>query len=118
MLINETLPEFLVEQAKKEHKLAGMKVGILGMAFKPDNDDCRESLAYKLRKLLWYENATVLCTDVYLSDPEFAPLEKVLAESDLLFIGCPHAAYKNIDWRERRVIDCWGLTKSVKAKAN
>ncbi len=52
MLINETLPEFLVDQARRTHRLDGMRVGILGMAFKADNDDSRESLAYKLRKLL------------------------------------------------------------------
>jgi UDP-N-acetyl-D-mannosaminuronic acid dehydrogenase len=116
MLINETLPEFLVEQAKRDYKLVGTKVGILGMAFKPDNDDCRESLAYKLRKLLTYENATVLCTDVYLRDADFVSLEKVLAECEVLFIGCPHAAYRNIDWRGRKVVDCWGLVKSAKSK--
>jgi len=115
MLINETLPEFLVEQAKREHRLDGMRVGILGMAFKADNDDCRESLAYKLRKLLIYENATVLCTDPYLKDPGFEPLDKVLAESELLFIGCPHSAYRSIDWNGRVVVDCWGVTRAPKA---
>jgi UDP-N-acetyl-D-mannosaminuronic acid dehydrogenase len=115
MLINETLPEFLVDQAKREHRLDGMRVGILGMAFKADNDDCRESLAYKLRKLLLYENATVSCTDPYLDDPAFEPLEKVLAEAELLFIGCPHSAYRGIDWNGRTVVDCWGITRTAKA---
>ncbi len=112
MLINETLPEFLVEQAKRQHRLDGMPVGILGMAFKGDNDDCRESLAYKLRKLLLYENAIVLCTDPYVNDPDFQPLAKVLAESKLLFLGCPHSVYRDIDWSGREVIDCWGITRA------
>lgn len=115
MLINETLPDFLVEQAKREHQLDGMRVGILGMAFKADNDDCRESLAYKLRKILMYENATVMCTDPYLNDADFKPLDTVLAESSLLFIGCPHSAYRDIDWSGRAVIDCWGITRARKA---
>jgi UDP-N-acetyl-D-mannosaminuronic acid dehydrogenase len=114
MLINETLPDFLVDQAKREHKLAGMRVGILGMAFKADNDDMRESLAYKLRKLLVYENATVLCTDPYIKDPAFLPLEKVVAASQLLFIGCPHSAYHSLDLRGRAVVDCWGMTRAKK----
>ena len=114
MMINETLPEFLVEQAKRKHKLTGMRVGILGMAFKADNDDCRESLAYKLRKLLLYENATVLCTDPYVSDPDFVPMEKVINDAELLFIGCPHSAYRSIDWAGRAVVDCWGLVRPQK----
>lgn len=114
MLINETLPDFLVDQAKREHKLAGMRVGILGMAFKADNDDMRESLAYKLRKLLVYENATVLCTDPYIKDPAFLPLEKVIAGSELLFIGCPHSTYHSLDLQGRAVVDCWGMTRARK----
>ena len=111
MLLNETLPDFLVEQAKLTYSLKGMKVGILGMAFKPDNDDKRESLAYKLRKLLLYENATVLCTDPYIQDPGFVPLETVLESCDLLFIGCPHRAYYGISFDKYHVIDCWGIVK-------
>lgn len=111
MMINETLPEFLVELAKKEHKLAGMKAGILGMAFKADNDDSRGSLAYKLKKLLGYENAVVSCTDPYVQDATLQPLDKVLATSEILFIGCPHSQYRKIDWTGRKVIDCWGLTR-------
>ncbi len=114
MLINETLPEFLVDQARRTHKLDGMRVGILGMAFKADNDDSRESLAYKLRKLLVYENATVLCTDPFIQDPAFLPVEKVLESAQLIFIGCPHSAYRTIDWGGRAIVDCWGLTRAKK----
>ena len=93
-LVNETLPTFLVERAKLQHPLLGTRVGILGMAFKPDNDDKRESLAYKLRKLLIYEGARVLCTDSWIDDPDFVSLDKVLTECAVLFIGCPHAEYR------------------------
>ncbi|HSX38037.1 MAG TPA: nucleotide sugar dehydrogenase [Chlamydiales bacterium] len=109
MLVNETLPNFLVDKAKQEHNLSGMRVGILGMTFKPNNDDNRESLAYKLWRLLQYENAHVLCTDPYIRNPQFASLEKVLDTSELIFIGCPHALYRDVDFADKKVIDCWGF---------
>ena len=86
------------------------QVGILGMAYKPDNDDNRESLAYKLRRLLEYENAIVMCTDPYIQDLSFFPLKKVLDSCELLFIGCAHSVYQLITFEGRNVIDCWGVT--------
>jgi len=112
MLINETLPDFLVEQTKRKFTLMGIRVGILGMAYKADNDDHRESLAYKLRRLLEYENAIVMCTDPYIQDPGFFPLETVLNSCEILFIGCPHSVYRSINFDGRDVVDCWGLTRS------
>lgn len=109
MLVNETLPEFLVEQAKLAHTLAGMRVGLLGMAFKADSDDKRESLSYKLRKLLIAEGAVVLCTDPYVRDPDFVPLQEVLSTCSLLFIGAPHTCYRGLSFDGHHVIDCWDL---------
>lgn len=111
MLLNETLPNFLVERAKLSYSLKGIKIGILGMAFKPDNDDKRESLAYKLRKLLLYESAVVLCTDPYIQEQGFVSLETVLNSCELLFIGCPHRAYRSISFDKHHVIDCWGMVR-------
>ncbi|MCI0351527.1 MAG: nucleotide sugar dehydrogenase, partial [Acidobacteriales bacterium] len=51
MLVNEGLPNFIVSQLRREG-LTGRTVAILGMAFKAESDDIRDSLSYKLRKLL------------------------------------------------------------------
>ena len=55
MMINEGLPYLIVQDVKRAYPLADMTVGILGMAFKPNSDDPRSSLSYKLRKVLLLE---------------------------------------------------------------
>ncbi len=110
MLINETLPDFLVERIKQEQSLAGIRVGILGMAFKADSDDNRESLSYKLKKLLQYEGAIVMCSDPYVQDQSFHPVETILKSCPIIFIGCPHSVYRDIKFGDQRIIDCWRIT--------
>ena len=88
MLVNETMPDCLVEQARQKLSECGrsfkaLKCGILGMAFKPDSDDCSDSLAFKLRDLLLREGAEVSCADSCVPhgmDFDFVT-EKVLMES-------------------------------------
>jgi UDP-N-acetyl-D-mannosaminuronic acid dehydrogenase len=110
MLINEGLPNFLVRHVRERYSLASMKTGILGMAFKGESDDPRESLSYKLRKVLLYESAVCLCSDEYIADPAFLPKDEVVREADLLFIGAPHSAYRNLEIPDRKpVIDIWNL---------
>jgi UDP-N-acetyl-D-mannosaminuronic acid dehydrogenase len=110
MLINEGLPNFLVRHAKLRYDLGAKRVGVLGMAFKGESDDPRESLSYKLRKILEYESAEVLCTDVYIKDPTFLPLEEVVRRSDILFIGTPHREYRTLNVPDAKpVIDIWNL---------
>jgi UDP-N-acetyl-D-mannosaminuronic acid dehydrogenase len=108
MLVNEGLPSHLVELAKRQTDLGQATVGILGMAFKAESDDPRDSLAYKLRKLLELEARSVLCTDPYVPDASLVPLARVLAESDVLFIATPHACYRDIaPVPGQLVIDVW-----------
>lgn len=111
MLINETLPDFLVDQVKRDRSLAGLQVGILGMAFKGNSDDPRASLAYKLRKLLQFEGAVVQCTDPYVNDASLVPLDQVLETCEVIFLGCPHTVYHDVRFRGQRVVDCWGFFK-------
>jgi len=110
MLVNEMLPEILVDNLKKNYEIRGANIGILGMAFKPNNDDKRESLAYKLLRILKYEGAKIFCTDPYILDERFYKLEEVLENCKILFIGCAHDEYKNLNLDDSyKTIDCWGM---------
>jgi UDP-N-acetyl-D-mannosaminuronic acid dehydrogenase len=110
MLINEGLPAHLVELAKRQTPLAGKTAGILGMTFKAESDDTRDSLSYKLRKLLTLECRRVLCHDPYLDGSDIAPLDRVLADADVLFVATPHSAYRKLAVPPGRVvIDVWNI---------
>lgn len=108
MLVNEGLPSHLIDLARQGGDLTQATVGILGMAFKAESDDSRDSLAYKLRKLLVLEARRVLCTDPFVPDPGLVPLEQVLAEADVLFVATPHAEYRRLPpIAGKRVVDVW-----------
>src|SRR5207248_8667514 len=107
MMINEGLPYLLVQYIKRAYPLAEKTVGILGMAFKPNSDDPRSSLAYKLRKILLLECKNVLCTDPNVSDPSLTPLAEVLDRADLLVVGTPHDCYRSLTFRQP-VVDITG----------
>jgi UDP-N-acetyl-D-mannosaminuronic acid dehydrogenase len=109
MLINEGLPLYLVSRLEERFKLGELTVGILGMAFKGGSDDPRESLAYKLRKILSLKTRETLCTDPHIVDARFTPLDEVLKRADLLVIASPHAEYAALD-TDLPVVDMWGLT--------
>jgi UDP-N-acetyl-D-mannosaminuronic acid dehydrogenase len=109
MLINEGLPLYLVSKLEARYDLSGMTVGILGMAFKGGSDDPRESLAYKLRKILLLKAREVLCTDPHVVDQRLVPLTTTLTRADLLIIASPHHEYTHLH-TETPLIDMWGLT--------
>ncbi len=117
MLVNEGLPAHLIDLAKSKIDLSGKTVGILGMAFKAESDDPRDSLSYKLRKLLQFEAARVLCCDPYVSDRRLVSQERVLAEAEVLFVATPHRAYRCLKLPpEKVVIDVWGCLREIEER--
>jgi UDP-N-acetyl-D-mannosaminuronic acid dehydrogenase len=112
MMINEGLPYLLVQEIKRGYPLAEMTVGILGMAFKPNCDDDRSSLSYKLRKVLLVEAKQVLCSDPYVPDDDLTPLAEVLDRADLLVIGTPHDCYKGLTFKQP-IIDVTNTIKGI-----
>ncbi len=110
MLVNEGLPNFIVGQLRQQQKLRDQVVAVLGMAFKSESDDKRESLSYKLRKLLMVEAREVLCTDPYVVDEKLVPLEEAVERADVIVLGAPHSIYRDLELsKEKVVVDVWGF---------
>ena len=110
MLVNEGLPQYVVGALRRSvGDLSGKTIGILGMAFKAEVDDPRDSLSYKLKSLLELETGTVLCSDPYVREAGLVPAEDLVDRSDLILIGTPHKLYKQLDFHSKRVIDVWNL---------
>ncbi|MCB0345560.1 MAG: nucleotide sugar dehydrogenase [Bdellovibrionales bacterium] len=108
MLVNEGLASFVVEKLENEvgDKLWGKKVGLLGMAFKANNDDIRESLSYKVKKSAEFKGAEVLWHDPYLEDS--VALNDVLSQSDAIIVCTPHRDYKDLKIN-KPMVDVWAM---------
>lgn len=112
MMINEGLPNFIVKGLKNKYDLSQKKVGILGMAFKSDIDDIRDSLSYKLGKILRFHGSKVFCSDEFAKDPTFISKEELIDSSDIIVVGVPHSAYEGLIIPDHvEVVDLWGVTK-------
>ena len=117
MLVNEGLPNFIVEQLRRSG-VANQRVAILGMAFKSDSDDKRESLSYKLRNLLNVYAKEVFCTDPYVPDPSLVPLETALERADVVILGAPHSIYRDLRIPEaKKVVDVWNFWGSARVQS-
>jgi UDP-N-acetyl-D-mannosaminuronic acid dehydrogenase len=79
------------------------------MAFKGESDDIRSSLSYKLKRILQFRAADVLCSDPFVTvDDSLLPVEEVIERSDILVIGAPHRQYQNLS-ASVEVVDVWNL---------
>jgi UDP-N-acetyl-D-mannosaminuronic acid dehydrogenase len=113
MLINESLPNFIIEGLQPLH-LANRTVAILGMAFKGNCDDKRDSLSYKLKNLLQVYAKEVYCTDPYVLDENVVSLEKAL-EAEVIILGATHSDYADLRFPEDKiVIDVFGFWNRAK----
>src|SRR5919201_425348 len=90
--VHETVPLFLVEGLKRRlgGSLRDRKVAVLGLTFKRDSDDTRDSLSYKLIRLLERELAPGARHDPYLP-AESEPLESALQNADALVVATHHS---------------------------
>jgi len=110
MLVNEGMPQFIVDRLGAANPLDQMTVGLLGMAFKAESDDPRFALSYKLKKILMFRAKSVLTTDPYVkSDPDLLELDEVVRRSDILILGVPHKVYRGLNLKQKIVVDVWNF---------
>ncbi|MDO8657826.1 MAG: nucleotide sugar dehydrogenase [Candidatus Levybacteria bacterium] len=99
--INESIPLMLVKKIRERIKLEGKKVAILGLSFKSEIDDMRESLSFKVRKAMLRERANVFLHDPFAKDYVNQEIEKdvykVIEMADLIFVATNHKQYKSLD---------------------
>ncbi|QNI57188.1 nucleotide sugar dehydrogenase family protein [Synechococcus sp. BIOS-U3-1] len=90
------------------------RIGCLGLAFKPNVDDLRESPALHITTELLVAGLDVLACEPNLHDHPIIKLDtlkRVLEDADLLVFLVAHTAFKGLDLDGRSVFDLCGVTK-------
>jgi UDP-N-acetyl-D-mannosaminuronic acid dehydrogenase len=113
--INESVPAYLIDGLEKRMgPLENKVVAVLGLAFKKNIDDTRNSLAYKALKTLGRRGAAVLKHDPFVMPGD---LDAILAKADAVLVCTDHDAYRELGWEGIRrrarpgthVADVWNL---------
>jgi UDP-N-acetyl-D-glucosamine dehydrogenase len=110
--INTAMPDFVVQRVMEVlndygRSLKGARILLLGLAYKPNVDDDRESPSYHLLEKLEHRGAIVSYNDPYI--PVIRPSREfskfagrksvdVTGNFDLILISTGHEAYKAIDF--------------------
>lgn len=130
MMINDKMPEYCVDRAAKvlnrvKKALNGSKVLVLGVAYKADIDDYRESPAIDVIEILQLEGANVDFFDPYI--PKFRAHGKeyvgiadispeVISSYDIVFVAAAHTNvdYDMIEQNAQAIFDSKNAMKDVK----
>ena len=134
MMINDRMPEYCVERASKilnhfKKAMNGSKVLVLGVAYKQDIDDYRESPAIKVINELRKVGADVVYYDPFI--PEFRDRERVVRgeprltkelvqSADLIIIATAHTMvdYEFVQKHARAIFDTKNAMKDIKSRDN
>lgn len=134
-MINDKMPEYCVERASKilskdQKSMNGAKILVLGVAYKNDIDDYRESPALRVIELLEEEKADVDWFDPWIPEYKYKGQkhqsnlteinEKILQEYDLVIITAAHSKfdYEMIRKNAKEVFDTRNAMKDIKNREN
>ena len=110
MKINEKIPDIIIDKLKKIKNYKYKKIGILGLAFKGETDDIRDSLAIKLLNKLKKLKLKILTSDEYFKNENNISKKQLINNSNIIIIGAPHNSYKKIKiTKSKKLIDIWNI---------
>lgn len=111
MKVNEkSMVDLVLEKIKKVKNFKKKTVGVLGVAFKAETDDVRDSLSIKLIKKLKKRKINTIYSDIYYSDTYSYNTKNLIKKSDIVILGAPHKKYKKINFPKNKIlIDIWGF---------
>lgn len=117
--INESIPLFLIKKVRERIRLENKKAVILGLSFKAEIDDTRESLSFKVKKALEQSRAKVFLHDPYVPGYQ-SDLDETLKGADLIFLATNHSFYKKLDIAKVKklvskncvICDVWNVFKT------
>ena len=120
LAVNDATRERMVDKVERAlGELAGKTLGVLGLSFKPDTDDVRESPAIAVARGLVGRGAALR-----VHDPEaMAPARRELGEGDAIaYCADPYAAAEGVDalvilteWNQFRALDLARLRRLMRA---
>ncbi len=117
-LRNENKPRFVAEKVLSGMQKVTDTVLVLGLSYKPDVDDLRESPSIELCHLLQEKGVNVIACEPFAPAGEISgipnlPFDEALAKADFIAITLGHSLFQqNLDRiREKPYYDCVGMTK-------
>lgn len=117
--INEGMPAQIVSKIGEIDNIE--TVAILGMSFKANSDDTRNSVSFKLKKQLEFWGYDVRCVDPHVSGYEDW---SVLKGADALVLMSPHNEFKDLaglmEWVENPgalIVDIWGFWEEMRHRS-
>ena len=110
MNINEGITKFIIKKLEIKFNLKKKVVGVLGLTFKSETDDIRDSLAIKLLKLLKSKKIKTLQSDEYFITNKNVNKKYLVKNSDIIILSTPHKAYKKLKiGKNKTLVDIWSL---------
>ena len=113
---NENKPVFVAGKVVSEMKKVTDTVGVLGLSYKPDVDDLRESPSIELCHVLQEKGVNVIACEPFAKDAEVQGIpnvsfEEILKKADYLVITLGHTMFKDNKKliAEKPYYDCVGL---------
>ena len=98
---------------QKKFDLRKKTVGVLGLTFKAETDDIRDSLSIKLVKLLELKKIKTLQSDEFYKNKKNISKNDLVKKSDIIILATPHKAYKRLKIKKNKtVVDIWGLIEN------